>query len=182
MLFYSPNCNDDIQLPPPWFDLGTSHNPIIYFHENLSNTIHTPHWWTQMFGWMAFVPKQAHLEGALLGLLAHIPNHLDEVDGKYQLPTYVMDGWRNIECWLYSAITSLRGKFELPSFIPAGPSARGYRRAHASRSIALKEAQAARKIFVLWIGLLSNRKSGYKLCSGMAIFFSRKAAVPSVNY
>jgi len=137
-----------------------------------------------MFGWMAFVPKQAHLEGALLGLLAHIPSNLDEVDGKYQLPTYVMDGWRNIECWLHSTITGLRGKFELPSFIPAGPSARGYRRAHVSHSIALKEAQAARKNFcsVDWPLILSNRKSGYKLCSGMAIFFSRKAAVPSIYH
>jgi hypothetical protein len=95
---------------------------------------------------MAFIPKRAHLEGALLGILAHIPSTLDQVDGKYQLPAYVMNAWRNIECWLFNAIIGLS---RFSSILPVGPSARGYRRrAHASPSIALR-------IFVLWIGVFS---------------------------
>ncbi|KIJ90619.1 hypothetical protein K443DRAFT_135642 [Laccaria amethystina LaAM-08-1] len=126
--------------------------PTVHFHENLSPMIHVPHWWTQVFGWTAFIPKRAHLEGALLGILAHIPSNLDQVDGKYQLPAHVMNGWRNIECWLVNA---MKGLSSFSALAPAYPSARGYLRAHASPSIALREARAAREIFVLWIGLFS---------------------------
>ena len=114
--------------------------------------IHIPHWWTHTFGWMAFIPKRARLEGALLGILARIPSQLDQVDGKYQLPAHVMNGWRNIECWLVNA---MKGLSRFGSLAPAYPSARGYLRAPASPSIALREAHAAREIFVLWIGLFS---------------------------
>lgn len=114
--------------------------------------IHVPHWWTQVFGWMAFIPKRAHLEGALLGILAHVPSDLDQVDGKYQLPAHVMNGWRNLECWLVNAMNGLS---RFGALAPAYPSARGYLRAHTSPSIARREAHAAREIFVLWIGLFS---------------------------
>ena len=60
-----------------------------------------------------------------------------------------MNGWRNTECWLVNA---MKGLSRFGSLAPAYPSAQGYLRAHASPSIALREAHAAREIFVLCIG------------------------------
>jgi hypothetical protein len=105
------------------------------------------------FGWLSFLPKRPHLDGGLLGRLAHIP--INEVEGKYSMSEDLINSWKKLEYLLSNVISTLKVKYEISALAPAYPAARGYRRQHTYRSVAHREAQASREIFVLWIGLLS---------------------------
>ena len=153
IMFYSPNCSDTVSAPRPSPDRGWEHNPIIDYHNSLTPLVNNPQWWTSCFGWLSFIPKRPVFGGGLLGRLADI--HIDESEGKYSMSEDVINSWKKLEYIICNVITTLGGKYKLPAIAPAYPAARGYRRQHAYRSVAHREARASRDIFVLWIGLLS---------------------------
>ena len=76
------------------------------------------------------------------------------------MPEDLINSWKKLEFLICSVIIALGAKYKIPAIGPPYPAARGYRRQHAYQSVAHREAQASREIFVLWIGVLSYLIAG----------------------
>ena len=75
-----------------------------------------PFWWTETFGWLAFVPRKPLYIDPLFERLARVPKRLhhycDDGWSKYSLPLEMKESWVKLDWWLLCATSILAKEFD----------------------------------------------------------------------
>jgi hypothetical protein len=163
-LYYSPNCDRDVQLPAPhkWGANPFSPPNLQNQKQNLwqldtSNYEHPP-WWSDFYGWIAFYNKDIlDVSCSLLRTLKHsTAQYTFEDDIGYTLPQWQAKEWLHLDTQLASACAELMGHYR-PTYAlpPIRPWAFGYLRPHWKRGILSLCLEKSKKWFGVWFALLS---------------------------
>jgi hypothetical protein len=154
-IFYSPNCPDRAPPPEPGFTQS-------YMFGDTSARLHNftkPRWWTQPYGWLAFLPLRPSFSGEPFDRLNIVPIIVRTPSG-YSLHEDLKQSWRRLENKLIWATALIGRTYSVASVRPPPPSVLGYVHTYKSHRAARAQAFASRDWFVLWMGLLS-----YKIAS-----------------
>ena len=154
-IYYSPNSTRHVFVPPRT-------DPGIYQFEKKNaqlDRFQHPQWWTEPYGFLAFVPLIPSFEGAAFGCLREIVAYIHQsVDGKFVLRPEKVAQWKDLEdlIFLVSSLLKHQSKFLLgASLPPIAPSYLGYSLPfNESRTVRVRVI-AARDWFVILMGHLS---------------------------
>jgi len=154
-IFYSPNSQRPAVLPDP---------PVInsYLFRGTSlrlQTFYTPRWWTQPYGWLAFLPLRPSFSGYPFDRLNIFPVIEQVSSSEHRLHPDLMQLWKRLENKLIWATTFLGQHYPAACIRPPPPSSSGYVHSYSTARAARAQAHASRDWFVMWMGLLSYRIS-----------------------
>jgi hypothetical protein len=170
-IFYSPNCSRRVIVPTP---LNTS---IYHFTRKNAELAHfqQPQWWTEPYGFLAFVPLIPNFDGAAFGCLREIVSHIRssiENPGKFVLSSEKIAEWTDLEdlMFLVSSLLNNNKKFLLgASLNPIPPSYLRYRFPFDTPRAARLRATTARDWFVILMGRLSFLLGHFEHDNGLKI-------------
>ena len=157
-MYYSPNCSRLVSRPPQDPRIGTENN-IFQSETSSLDDFTEPFWWTETFGWLAFIPRKPSYTGTLFKRLAKVPKDLhrsfENDRDRFVLPPEIKDSWVKLDWWLNCVTTILARKFNALTVCPFSPWSAGYADGHRSYGYTLSRLWRARDWFSVWIGLLS---------------------------
>ncbi|KAG6904561.1 hypothetical protein DXG01_009047 [Tephrocybe rancida] len=151
-IYYSPNCPRIVSLPPLNPKLGKEHK-LFHLDEDYAEKYHEPLWWTDAFGWIAFLPHNPSYTGPLLKRLTKIPTLLSTRFKKGR-PCYVLAS-KPEDSWLSEAASILASEYNVRVVRPFSSWSFGYTEGHPIHGDALSQIHKAREWFWVWMGLVS---------------------------
>ncbi|KAG5348012.1 hypothetical protein C0989_011150, partial [Termitomyces sp. Mn162] len=97
-LYYSPNCSRSISLPPQDPKIGTEYS-IFQSETSRTDDFTEPFWWTEAYGWLAFVSRKPSYTGPLFKRLAKVPSleHVKDGQDQFVLPSEIKDSWVKLD-------------------------------------------------------------------------------------
>src|SRR5687768_3397962 len=102
-IVFSPHSRRKVQFPPASPPSRVERYPwaadIKEFHQ--------PQWWSQDFGYLAFLPLVPSFSSILFKQTFSIPHLPERLDGKYHLPTHVVLSLARVEHQLLTMIADL---------------------------------------------------------------------------
>ena len=157
IIYYSPNSTRRVVVPP------RTDTAIYQFTRTNArlDRFHQPQWWTEPYGFLAFVPLIPNFDGAAFGCLRDILTHVCssyEHIGMFVLSPEKVSQWMDLEdlLFLISSLLNNNKKFLLgASLTPIPPSYLGYRLPFDSPRNARLRVTTARDWFVILMGHLS---------------------------
>jgi hypothetical protein len=150
-IFYSPNCPSPAVLP----DAPISNSYIFRETSVRLHMFHTPRWWTQPYGWLAFLPLRPSFSGYPFDRLNIFPAIEQVGPSLYRLHDDIISRWKRLENKLVWATAFIGQRHPAVCLRPPPPSAFGYIRSYRSPRAARAQAHASRDWFAMWMGLLS---------------------------
>lgn len=151
--FYSPNCSRLVELPPA--SLNDSQKVFDVKSARLRD-FQSPRWWTEEFGWLAFVTLRPYFTGYPLDRLA-IPTSINYIkQSEFCLTPSTATSWLRLDNCLINATSHLTSVYGQGIIRPFSPWALGYLGDYRNARAARKHANDSRDWFVVWMALLSH--------------------------
>ncbi|KDR66683.1 hypothetical protein GALMADRAFT_147735 [Galerina marginata CBS 339.88] len=155
-IFYSPNSSRLVDVPP----LSERMRYPFSVREAKLDHFLQPRWWTEAFGFLAFVNRRPSFDDMSFSCIRDIVPHVGEtMDGnKYSLFPYKVKEWLQLQDIMIVTTHTLRNAFSwhvLPAMNAIPPSFLGFEKEFHSLRAARLRAAASRDWFVVWISLLS---------------------------
>ncbi|KAK0436314.1 uncharacterized protein EV420DRAFT_1281252, partial [Desarmillaria tabescens] len=153
-IFYTPNAEYPIEVPLP-------HDPDKYaFHEGMVVDYYLyPQWWTEQFGWLAFIDRREHHHGYPFECLwksTSIQSVSEEQSFIKDGIIDVADSWSWLEDRLIICTSILTSRYSAPCMRPQPPSQLYYKAFQKGAKSRLRSCvELARRWFSVWYGLFS---------------------------
>jgi hypothetical protein len=154
-IYYSPNSTRRVFVPPP------TDTSIYQFSRKFArlDRFQQPQWWSEPYGFLAFVPLIPKFDGLVFGCLREILAYIHlSIDGKHVLCPEKVAQWEDLEdlLFLISSLLKNEKKFLFgASLTPIAPSHLGYGFPSNDLRAARLRVTAARDWFVVLMAHLS---------------------------
>ena len=180
-IYYSPNSARRVIVPTRTADSAIYH----FTRKNAQlDRFQQPQWWTEAYGFLAFVPLIPKFDGAAFGCLSEILAYIRpsiEHSGKFVLSSEKIAQWTDLEdlIFLVSSLLKNNTKFLLcASLSPIPPSYLGYRLPFDTPRAARLRVTTARDWFVILMGQLSFLLGHFEHDSNLGIVNGLNIGVP----
>ncbi len=116
-----------------------------------------PQWWSQSWGWIAFMPHEPDYQTPPFNPLMTIPHRLRRLpgSGRYEMPPYLADCWSKLESDLAMATYLLQVYYGIAVIRPLYPLGFGYKKSHFRQDTAMRSIQKSKEWFSVWVALFS---------------------------
>ncbi len=116
-----------------------------------------PQWWSQSWGWIAFMLHDPDYQDPPLTPLMMIPRRLRRLPGtgRYETPSYLVDSWSKLESDLTLATSLLQVYYGVAAIRPLYPLGFGYKHSHLREGAGMRSIHKSQKWFAVWLALFS---------------------------
>ena len=116
-----------------------------------------PQWWSQSWGWIAFMLHEPDYQAPPFSSLMIIPRRLRRLPGtgKYEMPSHLVDCWSKLEADLTMATYLLQVYYGVPAIRPVYPLGFGYKHSHLHEGAGMRAIYKSQKWFSVWLALFS---------------------------
>lgn len=155
-VFYSPNSRRQLKVPTY---IRYSNYPF-RIHEASLDIFQSPRWWSDAFGYVAFIPLHPTFDDLIFTSLRSVVRHVVPInEGHFGLETNKVELWSDLEDLMILTAFYLKSMFSVqmiyPSMAPIAPSLFGFKSSFRTMRSAELRAIRARNWFMVWIAYLS---------------------------
>jgi hypothetical protein len=176
-IYYSPNSTRHVIVPTP-----TDTAVYQFTQKNAQlDRFQQPQWWTEAYGFLAFVPLIPKFDGAAFGCLHEILAYICPSNEKFALSSEKIAEWTDLEDLLLLISSLLKSNKNIllgASLTPISPSYLGYRLSFGTPRAARLRVTRARDWFVILMGHLSFLLGHFELDSKLGIGNGLSIGVP----
>ncbi|KAF8811665.1 hypothetical protein BYT27DRAFT_7276416 [Phlegmacium glaucopus] len=154
-IFYSPNCNRPVIIPP---HTPYSSSPFTQPRLNAS-MFKQPIWWSEFWGWVSFIPLAPSFTSTPFALFSWMP-WIEQVEMCLD-DIYL---WKKSEELVVEAARRIQLFFGIQGNAPPTPSTFRYDCPHKSHAVTKRMISVSCDWFIVWMGFLSYLISRVELC------------------